>query len=186
MIAENHISKYGIEYIEVNLSMVECVQENLYERINNCLRKYKIFPTQLNLEITETAAQSPNETADANMRKLNDHGIHFSLDDFGTGYSSLMRIITMPFSIIKLDKSVVQPAFMDVPDRDRAYKLLKSLVTTSKATDAKLLAEGVETLEMARGIKDLGCDYIQGYYFSKPVPEYQFMEIISKNEPGEI
>lgn len=186
MIAENHISKYGIEFIEVNLSMVECVQENLYERINNCLRKYKIFPTQLNLEITETAAQSPNETADANMRKLNDHGIHFSLDDFGTGYSSLMRIITMPFSIIKLDKSVVQPAFMDVPDRDRAYKLLKSLVTTSKATDAKLLAEGVETLEMARGIKDLGCDYIQGYYFSKPVPEYQFMEIISKNEPGEI
>lgn len=186
MIDEEHIGDYGIEYIEVNLSMIECIQQNLVARIKSKLNTYRIFPPQINMEVTETAATAADSTFEANMATLSRYGIRFSLDDFGTGFSSLMRILSLPLSIIKLDKTVVQPPFSGKGGSWKSEQLLKSLINTAKATDAKILAEGVETKEMAQGVIAAGCDYIQGYYFSKPVLKNEFINLVKENNPAEV
>ena len=176
MISENDIRKLGIEYIEVNLSVVECIQDDLVEHIKGLLKKYDLDPKCINLEITETAADAFTQIVDTNVNELSKEGIEFSLDDFGTGYSSVNRIISMPLKIVKLDKTIVQPAF----DSKNARTLLDCSVDMIKKLGLEIVAEGVETKEQAREIIKLGCDSIQGYYFSKPVPVNNFLKIIKE------
>ncbi len=177
MMSDFHLQQYGIHYIEVNLSVVECIQNNLTQRIFDTLRKYMVDPSFINLEITETATDSSNSILDENIRLLHEKGIGFSLDDYGTGYSSLNRILSLPLEIIKLDKTIVQPAFCE--DDQNARTVLECSVDMAKRIGAKLVAEGVESEECANGIISLGCDYIQGYYYSKPLPLDDFVDFVN-------
>ena len=142
------------------------------------MQKYELPPNYLNLEITETASDSFSNTVDNNIKRLYEYGLSFSLDDFGTGYSSLNRILNLPLSIIKLDMSLVRPAFES--DNPNAMTLLRSSVGIAKSVGTEIVAEGVETKEMAEGIIALGVDHIQGFYYSKPLRKSEFIDKLNE------
>lgn len=173
-IAENHLKEKGIEFIEINLSVVECVQDKIVNQIEEILKKYNVDIKQINLEITETATATSSEMLEINMRDMSKKGISFSLDDYGTGYSNMNYIIELPFRLVKIDKSIVWASF----ENKRAEIAISSLISMLKKLDMKIVAEGVETKEQANKLTEMGCDYLQGYYYSRPVPQDQFLQIL--------
>ena len=184
LLSTEHLSAFGLEYIEVNISMVECLQSNLASNILSVLKKYNIASSQINLEITETSASEFTDIVDTNIKTLSSKNISFSLDDFGTGYSSLSRILSLPLKLIKIDKSLVQAPFIN---RDKkSMILLDNFIKTAFAAGFDIVAEGVETNEMAKHVIALGCTYIQGFYFSKPLSKTDFVDAIRLNRPAEI
>ena len=107
------------------------------------------------------------------MRKLESRGLTFSLDDYGTGYSNMDRVSNMNFEIIKLDKS-----FVNVQRNLRRDIVLDNTVNMIKDLGMKIVVEGVENAEILQRFADLGCDYIQGFFFSKPLPKQEFIRYI--------
>ena len=100
-------------------------------------------------------------------------GMKFSLDDFGTGYSNMQRIVKLPFNIIKLDRT-----FTELYDNPKLRIVLTNAINMIKAMKMKIVVEGVETAEMLKLFSELECEYIQGYYFSKPIPREEFVKFI--------
>lgn len=178
MMSKMRLWEQGIDFIEVNLSPVQCMEEGLYRKLMQIMDEYRLPYHYINLEITETATASSEETLRHNINPLLEKGVTFSLDDYGTGYSNISNVITYPFYIIKLDKSMVWSALED----SRAMKTLKHTIAMIKELNFHIVAEGVETLEQASLLGGLGCDYLQGYYFSKPVPEAQFLNMLRNRE----
>lgn len=174
-IASEEYEKLNLDYIEVNLSVVQCMSGDLAKQVMDIVKSSGIRPEQINLEITETAASYSQNTLVQNLNELSDAGISFSLDDFGTGYSNMLRIASLPFHIIKLDKSFVDG------DSAKLLIMLNNTVKMFKAMNLKIVVEGVETDEMLKRFSDMGCEYIQGYYFSKPLPKAEFVEYIQKS-----
>lgn len=165
-----------IDYIELNLSMAQCMQKDLVEKVLHYQKKYHLRPEQINLEITETAANTAQDIVEENIRNLSKEGISFSVDDYGTGYSNISRIMSLPFRIIKLDKSLA-----DKVDDSRMKVLLRNTIRMLKEIGMEIVVEGVETKDALQQFTELECDYIQGYYFSKPLPEQEFVEFIRKS-----
>ena len=172
-ISSDEFKKLGLDYIEVNLSVVQCMDKNLADKILSVCKKYDVNPSQLNLEITETASIFTQRNMIKNINRLFETGYSFSLDDFGTGYSNLVRIASLPLNIVKLDKS-----FTWTENSEDLKIILENTINMIKKMNMKIVVEGVETEEMLKCFKDLGCEYIQGYYFSKPLPEYDFINYI--------
>lgn len=168
-----------LEYIEVNLSGLQASAPDLDKRLENIVRQHGISPSFLNLEITETAIIGSETNLKSNITALRQKGFSFSMDDFGTGYSNLAQITKIHYDLVKIDKSLIWPAFGENAS-EKAERLLSSVINMLKAIDAKIVAEGVETEEMASYLADKGVEYLQGYYFSKPVPEAAFEEILEK------
>ncbi len=168
-IADDNFKKLGIEYIEVNLSAIECVQANLKERITSIVRNAGISFSQIALEITETALVYETKKLEENLRELSKIGIRFCLDDYGSGYSNTRRIVDLPLSIIKLDKS-----FLDGIERKINEVIVQDTIKMITNIGDHVVAEGVETEEVLRLLEKQGCDLIQGYYFSKPLPRKEF------------
>lgn len=172
------IKKYGIRYIEVNLSVIECMQDNLQEELECILQKYHVDCSQINLEITETALAQNQETLVENMKKISEKGITFSLDDYGTGYSSISYMMTLPFKIVKIDKSILWSSF----ENEKAMIALCASINMIKDMGMEIVVEGVESEEMADKLAELGCDFQQGFYFSRPLPEGEFLKFLTKSE----
>lgn len=183
-IKENQLENMGIEYIEVNLSIVECLQDDLVERILDTLKRYEVQTNQINFEITETAPETLPENILNNIRRLSDNGIRFSLDDYGTGYSNIGRILTTPLDIIKLDRSIIHAYFAD--STLEASIILKETIRMLKKLNKSIVAEGVETEEQALTLIAMECDFIQGYYYSRPLPMPAFLEFIMKQANVEV
>ena len=177
MIARSEATALGIEYVEVNLSVVDCIQANLSENVIKTLEKFKVDPGQINLEVTETFEEGITSIMDENIERLSAHGVSFSMDDFGTGYSNLARISSLPVDIFKLDKSIVQAAF----ESETSYMVLLNMVKLIKSLDKKIVAEGVETVEQAEQLIRFGCDYIQGFYYARPMPKEQFLKFLEEH-----
>lgn len=174
-ISESEITKYGVKYVEINLSVAQCVEPNLINKVESTIKKYKVFKGSINLEITETAMDSDQEMTDQNINGLSERGYKFSLDDYGTGYSNIMRLTKLPVGIVKLDKS-----FVDEMDRPEMYTVIEHTIKMLKKMDKEILVEGVEEKDKLDKFIELGCDYIQGFYFSKPLPEKDFIAFIEK------
>lgn len=174
---ENRLNELGIEYIEVNLSVVECMQHDLAQRLFDITSKYRISPKYLNLEITETATAGSTEMLYHTMHRLTEDGFVFSMDDYGTGYSNIKAVHDLPFEYIKIDKSILWTSM----ENEKAYVVLKNTFSLAKALGKKIVMEGVETEEHIRRLLELECDYFQGYYYSKPIPGDQFIEYLKKN-----
>lgn len=166
-----------IEYIELNLSMKQCVQTDLADKVLYYLKKYNLNPKQINLEITETAANTAQDIVEENIRALSEQGIAFSLDDYGTGYSNLSRVIGLPFHIVKIDKSITDKVF-----DSKINTILKNNVRLLKEIGKEIVVEGVETEAALKQFEEMGCDFIQGYYFSKPLSEQEFVEFIKREK----
>ena len=174
MLATTEARNLGLEYAEVNLSVVDCIQANLSDNVVATMKKYQVRPEELNFEITETYEQGITAVMNENIEKLSDIGITFSMDDFGTGYSNLARIATLPVKIFKLDKSIIQAAF----DSELSYMVMIGLIKIIKSLKKEIVAEGVETGEQARQIIKLGCDHIQGFFYARPLPKDKFIEFL--------
>ena len=176
LIKENDIKAKGIEYIEVNVSVIECMKHNMASRVAGMINRYGLEPGQINLEITETAAMNSPEIVGNNMIHLVDYGVNFSLDDYGSGYSNINYLVELPFNLIKVDKNIVWSSFAN----EKAGIALASSIAMIRRLEYKIVAEGVETKEQADKLTEMGCEYLQGYYFSKPLPETDFILYISK------
>ena len=176
-IKDEDIDALGIEYIEVNLSVVQCENKQLAERYSAKIKEYGILPASINLEITESSAIKQRAVLLENMKKLNEFGCSFSLDDFGTGESNLDYIVNMPVDIVKFDRSMISAFFTN----SRAQVMLEGVIMIIKRLGLKIVAEGVEEKHQLDALSDLGIDYIQGFYFSKPLPVDHFIDFVRDN-----
>ena len=174
---EERMVERGIDYFEVNLSVAQCENARLHEVYQRIMDKENISPDAINLEITESSALKNRNILLDNMNALGNLGCSFALDDFGTGESNLNYILDMPVQLIKFDRSMVQDYFVN----ERAKVVMRSTVAMIKEIGLKIVAEGVETKEQLDAMKELGVDYIQGYYFSKPLPRKEFLKFLEKN-----
>ncbi len=171
-VKENDIVAMGMEFIEMNLSVMQCMDKNLTEKLQYYIQKYDIDPRRINLEITETATNFDEHRLKEQLLDIKKLGFTFSLDDYGTGYSNLVRVLEYPVNVIKLDKSIVWAAFTD---RD-SFVTIKNLISMFHDVRRKLVAEGVENEEQMSTLRELGCDYMQGYFYSRPVPVAEFIK----------
>ena len=162
-----------IESLEVNISCAEFFN-NPSERFLKTIKKYNIDPSKLCLEITETiAVKYPTKTKQF-MDDLGRHGIKFAMDDFGSGYSNMARFITLPFSVAKLDKSLLDKSLNVEIFFNAAISLFKSL-------NIPIVIEGVESEEQLKRAKEKEIEFVQGYYFSQPLKESDLVEFLKKN-----
>ncbi|MBE5877959.1 MAG: EAL domain-containing protein [Lachnospiraceae bacterium] len=175
-VSEHDMEEMGLDFIEMNLSMVQCMDKHLPDKLKSYIEKYDVNPKHVNLEITETASNMDEERLQIQLMKMRKMGFTFSLDDYGTGYSNLVRVLEYPVDIVKLDKTIVWSAFHD---RDN-FVTLKNLISMFHDVRRKLVAEGVESEAQRDTLKELGCDYLQGYFYSKPINEDEFVAYAAK------
>lgn len=167
----------GIEHIHVNLSVVQCMQERLAQNFLAIMDENHLPCKRISLEVTETAAVVSSECLSMNMNKLVEQGVQFALDDYGTGFSNATSLIEYPYQTIKIDKGVVWAAM----ENENAMKVLTHSVAMIKSLEMDIVAEGVETMEQAEQLGEMGCDYFQGYYYSKPVRQEEFIALLNEN-----
>lgn len=170
-----HVDEYGIEYIEVNLSVVQCMQTDMARILKNIMGEYQIPPYRINFEITETATGS-GKAIDKNMRELLDYGCSFSLDDYGSGYSNLTYVVNLPVKIIKIDKLITDNYFVSEKVRIATEYTIEML----HKLGMEIVVEGVDSEEKYLAFKKLNAEYIQGYYFSKPLPKDRVLNFIQE------
>ena len=176
-ISGNRINELGIDYVEVNLSGVQIVNSSLPDDIMAVLNEHNVPSHFLNFEMAETAETS-NHMA-VNIHRIRSGGSGFSLEDFGKVGSGLSKITDNGFDIIKLDKSLVQPC-LDKENK-KAGIILESLIGMIRQLGIEIAAEGVETEEMANELIADGVNYLQGYYYSRPLSEGKFLEFIKQH-----
>ena len=167
---ETQIWEKGIEYIHINLSVIQCMQEKLYEQLFSIVDYFGIPYKYINLEVTETSANASQDILKNNMKVMLENQMRFSLDDYGTGFSNTASLIEYPFNMIKLDKSLIWDAIKD----EKARVILKRTINMIKELGMLVIAEGVETKNQVDMVKSLGCDYIQGYFYSYPLTGKDF------------
>lgn len=171
----------GLEYIEINLSVTQCIEPKLVEKIRGLISKYRVRTSQINLEITETAVDYDPVITDNNIYSLWNMGFRFSLDDYGMGYSNIKRVVSLPLDIVKFDKS-----FVDEMDDPKMWIAIVNTVDMLKKMNKKILVEGVEDKRTMDRFVELGCDYIQGFYFSKPLNQADFISFVNEHNARKV
>lgn len=167
----NTDSRYPI-VVSVNVSPIQLLHPNFFDAVGDILMESGLAPSLLGLEITESSLMEAFETVNPSIHVLMERGIKFSLDDFGTGYSSLNYLKNLPLNVVKLDKSFIDGLATD----QRMGKMVQSIIELAHHLGLKVVAEGIETDAQKAFIQDCGCDYIQGFLVSKPLPPGQITE----------
>lgn len=175
-IEKHDMDAMGLHYIEVNLSAVQCGYKNLAQELIEIMKQHHVEPRYINLEITESASMGNEKVFLDNLDVLKKYGVSFSLDDFGTGQSNLNYIVAMPVDIVKFDRSMTLSYFNNA----KAKYVMDAAMMMIKGMDLQIVSEGIENKEQLEVMEALGIQYIQGYYFSKPLPEGKFLEIIAE------
>ncbi len=161
--------------VSINVSAKQFSSE-LVEVFKNVIEKYKINPFQIEIEVTETLLfeATKNGKGIEILHQLKNLGINISIDDFGTGYSSFLYLKRIPASVLKIDQSFVR----GLPKNKEDVEVVKAIVSMGKNLNKKILAEGVETEEQLKFLKELDIDEVQGFYFYKPLPQDQALKSI--------
>ena len=180
--ADNELWKKGIEYIEVNLSGIQMMQYLLAEDFCEIMDNWGLSHDKINFEITETSAMIQNAAVKMNIDYFAKNNVELSLDDFGTGYSNLAYLYNVPFSIMKVDKGILWAA----DKNEKADKVLTSTLNMANKMGLRVVVEGIETEEHVKKLIERGCDFFQGYFFSKPVKGEDFIEYITNFQLPEI
>ena len=152
--------------VAVNLTMWNLEAQELPDQIEKLLRDTGVAPKNLELEITETSIMSDPQRVIRTLNQIRQLGAHFAIDDFGTGYSSFAYLTKLPVSCIKIDKSFVQSIDCD---RDNSV-IVKSIIDLGHNLGMKVVAEGVETIQAKKLLRDFQCDEGQGFYYCRPIP----------------
>jgi len=160
--------------IAINLSAGQFSDTHLVEYLQGLLNEFSLDAKHFELELTEQTLVKNIDNAIEMMDELKVIGFSFAIDDFGTGYSSLAYLKKMPVDVIKIDKSFVFGMLENRAD----YQIIMSTIAMVKNLGLQVIAEGVETSAQLRSLTENGCDVIQGYYFSKPIPEVELFNFI--------
>lgn len=158
--------------VAVNLSEKQLREENIVQVVANTLKKTGFDPRFLELEITETAIL--DEAVVYIMKEFKKMGLSLAVDDFGTGYSGLSYLKRFSIDKLKIDQSFIK----DIPANSESMTIVSAIIAMAKELNVYTLAEGVETIEHLNFLKEKGCNYIQGYYFSKPLDTHLFTELL--------
>ena len=142
----------------------------LVEEFQALLKKYELLPGEFLLEITESAYTQDSAQIISTVKRLRNLGFMIEMDDFGTGYSSLNMISSLPIDALKLDMRFIRDAFRDGKDT----RLIELIIDIADYLNVPVIAEGVETEEQLNALRAMGCEIVQGYYFSRPVPAVEF------------
>lgn len=161
--------------ISVNASRLDFDEVDLSERICALADKYGVDHSLLHIELTETAYSDNPEAVTRTLCELKKHGFLTELDDFGAGYSSLVSLNTLPLDVVKLDMSMIRQATA-LDD----FRIVESTIKLAHVLGLKTVVEGVETAQEAQKVMELGCDLIQGYYYSKPLKQEDFEAYLAK------
>ena len=162
--------------VSVNVSRVDMFDSDIVSTFTSILEDYSLSSEDLVLEITESAYTEDSEQIIEAVNRLRDCGFRIEMDDFGTGYSSLNMLTSLPIDALKLDMQFIRSAFSARKDT----RMLEVILDISDSLSVPTIAEGVETAEQLFTLKSMGCDIVQGYYFSRPVPADEFEVFLSK------
>ena len=173
--------KEGLEpvNISINVSRADVYNVNLVDTLLDLVKRYNIAPKRLHLEITESVYTESPEDIIQNVTRLREKGFVVEMDDFGSGYSSLNMLNRMPMDILKLDMQFIRTE-MEMPESRRT---LRYIIGLAHWLNLSVVAEGVETKEQLEHLRNLGCDYIQGYYLAKPMDPADFEELFRQQIP---
>lgn len=160
--------------ISINISSIQLEDPDFICKVKRLLEKYNVIPDKIEFELTERATIASVEKVAKILTEVRDLGIKISLDDFGTGYSTLTHILKLPVDIIKIDKSFVD----DICNRGKEFQIVQRTIELAHSIGAKIISEGVETAEQQNILSEMGCDFGQGYYFSKPVAKDEAIKIM--------
>ncbi len=168
--------------IAVNLSARQFADDNLLADVASTLQEVGMDPALLELEITESMMMHNTDKTIQVLAGLKAMGIHIAIDDFGIGYSSLSHLKQFPIDIIKIDRSFIT----DIPGDQADEAIADAIIAMGKSLKIVVVAEGVEALEQLQFLRSRGCDEIQGFYFSRPVPARDFGKLLRKNLMGSL
>lgn len=160
--------------ISVNISRADLLKGGIADKLTKLIQKYNLSPNMLRVEITESAYMDNPQQLISEINKLAECGFVVEMDDFGSGYSSLNMLKDVPFHVLKTDLKFLS----DTGSESRKNRILANIIRMAHEMGMFVIAEGVETKEQADYLFDLGCDQMQGYYFSKPVPVEQYEKMV--------
>ncbi len=164
------------ERLALNLNMKQLLREDFIEFLDNLIKDAPFSASRIELEVTEgELMENPEYTIEV-LRQIEALGVTLSLDDFGTGYSSLAYLKKLPISKLKIDKSFVD----GLPEDKEDEAIVRAIIALANSLDLDLLAEGAETLQQIRFLKELGCSNFQGYYYSKPLPAQEVRRFLNE------
>ena len=168
--------------IAVNLSPRQFKDKDLISKVDYALEESGLNPQHLTLEITETIIMENIERSIDTLMELKERGIHVSVDDFGTGYSSLNYLSTFPLDELKIDRSFI----MDIPEDKEKISISKAVIELAHALNLNVTAEGVELYDQIKFLKEHECERMQGYYYSKPVPQDKMLHFLEEKNDFKI
>ena len=169
--------KYGVTVpVSVNLSRVDMFDPKLEEILDGLVKENGLERHSLKLEVTESAYTDNMEELLAVMARIRNKGYEIEMDDFGSGYSSLGALSSLPVDVLKMDRSFV----MNIDNDEKDLRLVELILDIARNLKMPVIAEGVETESQMTLLKNAGCDFVQGYYFSRPLPPEEFEAFIAR------
>ncbi len=169
--------KYGTQlHVAVNISPMHLSQENFVTHVKETIERVGLTPQELEIEITEMTMLDYTEDLITTITSLRELGITISIDDFGTGYSSLSYLKKFPIDALKIDRAFVQ----DIIPEPSGVAMTAAIISLAHALGLYVVAEGVEEQEELKVLEKHGCEYVQGYYFSRPLPAHEFEKLITQ------
>lgn len=175
---EGKIESFGVKNIDVNLSAVQCDNMELARKFIEIAKENSIDPSMISFEITETAISSVKTNMLSNMKEMINFGFEFALDDFGKGASNLMYAIEMPVKVIKIDMELTKLFIKD----PKAKSVVNAIIAMAHDMNLKVVSEGVENDDEVKIMTKAGIDYIQGFYFSRPLPKEEYLEFLKAHK----
>lgn len=174
----SELSRQGYESLKiaVNCSPLNLMREELAEEIECALRSAGVAPQRLELEVTENALMGNLANTLVLLRKIRALGVSLSIDDFGTGYSSLAYLKRLPLNTLKIDRSFIQ----DIPKATQDMEIVQAIIVMAHTLHLQVVTEGVETLEQYQFLERFGCDFVQGYLLSRPVPLVELRPVLNE------
>ncbi len=160
--------------VSINMSLLEIEAEGFVENVTKQLADHQINPELIKFEITEGSAMSNEGQVDTQLLELKNLGVAIALDDFGTGYTSFDYLKKFPADVLKIDKTLVDYILVNEEDQ----RIVKAMIELGHNLGMKIVVEGIENERMVKMIASYGCDYMQGYHFSKPVPVFEFQKLL--------
>ncbi len=160
--------------VSINLSLLELETGKFVEYVYQQLKKHQVSPSLIKFEITEGTAMISEDQTSRQLLELRDLGVGISLDDFGTGYTSFSYLKKIPASTLKIDRSLV----INIVNSEEDQRIVKAMIELGHNLGMKIVVEGIEDEKMFNMMVDFGSDFIQGYYFSKPIPVFEFQKLL--------
>ncbi len=166
--------------VSVNVSRVDMFDNDLVDHMKSLIAEFGLSPDEFLLEITESAYTQDSARIIDTVKALRKEGFHIEIDDFGSGYSSLNMISSLPMDALKLDMEFMHNAFKE----RKNTKMLDAVIDIAYSLEVPTIAEGVETAEQMFALKEMGCDVVQGFYFSQPLPAKEYERFLLEKKNG--